>query len=259
MAPDPRPGCSLSNPINVDDLDDVDAVDHGAAGREASPEMTAFPLMPEEPPHGLPLDVFPDDDQDTVATEVATSPPTLTDVVAEGNFHGQPPDIEGGQEQETTDSSIHPDSINAAIIHGDCRSRGSSVGIPQGNDPVHPVHSFPPNEVQESAGIPRPATSNYSGCNASGSAAVESSDALSIFHTFASRFCPTWKIIEGYPDRSGYLDVRLRIPYAGPRKRSAAEPEPAADGGTGENSGPGEGSGPQLRRSKRTKMPKHQS
>jgi hypothetical protein len=46
---------------------------------------------------------------------------------------------------------------------------------------------------------------------------------------------------------NGFLEVQLRIPDTGARKRPAPEPEPAAD------DGPGEESGSRIRRSKRVR------
>ncbi|GFF38110.1 hypothetical protein IFM51744_03683 [Aspergillus udagawae] len=47
------------------------------------------------------------------------------------------PNIERGQEQETTDSGIPPESINAATIDGEHMSRQSSTSVSHGTDPAH--------------------------------------------------------------------------------------------------------------------------
>ncbi|KAF7118838.1 hypothetical protein CNMCM5793_008467 [Aspergillus hiratsukae] len=225
------PAGSKHNPIHIDDEDQGTA-----AARATSPEMTAFPMfiegMSEEPTHGLSLGVSQDDDQVTVSTERATPPPSLTEDMAEGTLHRQSPGIGQDQEQKITDSRVPSEYINATT-EGDHRSRESAIGVFQGTDPAHRLHSVQPNEVQESASTPGPATSNYSGCNTLDSAAVESSDALNIFHKSIALFCPTWKIIESYPDASGYLEVRLRILDPGAQKRPAPKPEPTAYGGPG--------------------------
>jgi hypothetical protein len=105
MAPDPRPG-TRGNPIPLDDED------HETADGQTSSDMTVFPMIAEgtvgNPPHGLPLNVSLDDDQRTVSTEVATPPPALTEDMAEGNLHAQPPSIGRVQEQDNTDLGIPP-------------------------------------------------------------------------------------------------------------------------------------------------------
>ncbi|GFF57090.1 hypothetical protein IFM51744_09088 [Aspergillus udagawae] len=222
MASAPCPG-TVDNPIRIDDE------------YHETPEMTAIPTITEDTAensqHGLPFNVFfLDDDQRTVSTEVATPPPALTEDMAEGNLHVPPHDIERAQEQEGTDSGIPPGSINAATIDGEHTSHRSSIGISQGTGPVHPVHPIPPNGIQESARTPRPANRIYFGCNAPDSAAEESSVAYTTLRDFLFSFLPNWEIIRMYPD-NGFLEVQLRIPATGARKRPAPEPEPAADDG----------------------------
>jgi hypothetical protein len=101
MAPDPPPG-TRNNPIHIDDEC------HESAGRETYPGMTALPTMPEGPTHGLPLDLSRDDDQEIVATEVAASPPSLTEDMAEANPDVQLPDIGQAQDEENTAPGIPP-------------------------------------------------------------------------------------------------------------------------------------------------------
>ncbi|KAH3182677.1 hypothetical protein KXV92_007210 [Aspergillus fumigatus] len=201
--------------------------------------MRAIPMNSEStvgnPPHGIPLGVSLDDDQGTESTEVATPPPTLAEDMADGDHHAQHPDIERAQEQENTNSGIPPESINSATIDGEHISRRSSVGNIQGTDPIHPVQLVPPDQVRESAGTPKPANST-SGCNASGLAAEECSVASNIVLDFFSSFLPSWKIIGVHKD-NGFLDVHLRIPNTGPRKRSAPESEPPSNDRPGEDSG----------------------
>ncbi|KAH1432852.1 hypothetical protein KXX57_001737 [Aspergillus fumigatus] len=242
MAPNRR-GDTIENPIPID-------YEHpGTVGRETSSEKTGFPIMAEGregPSHGLPLNDFVEDDQVTVDTEVATPPPTLTEDMVGGALHHQPPDIERDQEPEATDLGFPPEST-IATTDGEHMYRQSAIDVSQDTDPVHPVGPIPPNKVPESASTPRrPVTSNYSGCNASDSSAVGSSAAHSILLRFLSAFLPSWEIIGVYPD-NGFLEVQLRIPDTGARKRSAPEPEPPV------NDGPGKDSGPQPRNSKRVR------
>ncbi|KAF7136916.1 hypothetical protein CNMCM5793_006578 [Aspergillus hiratsukae] len=142
---DDLPGDSKQNPIHIDDADQ-----ETVAAREASPELTAFPMFTEgmsrEPTHGLPLDVS----QETVATEVATPSPSLTEDMTEGTLHHQPPDTERDQVQETTDSGTPPEPINATT-DDEHMSRQSAIGVSQGTDPVHPVHPDQPNAPNSAA------------------------------------------------------------------------------------------------------------
>ncbi|KAF4233512.1 hypothetical protein CNMCM8980_010239 [Aspergillus fumigatiaffinis] len=184
----------------------------------------------EGPPHGLPSNDFLDDDQLTVSTEVATPPPALTEDMVEGALRHQPPDIERDQEPETTDLRIPPEST-IVTTDGEHMSRQFAIGVSHDNDHLHPADPIVPNKVPESASTHRrPATSNYSGCNASDSPAVGSSAGHSILVEFLSAFLPSWKIVGVYPD-NGFLEVRLQIPDTGARKRSAPEPEPAVNDG----------------------------
>jgi hypothetical protein len=113
MASDPRLG-SRGNPIPIGDED------HECADTQTSPDMTVFPMVAEgtvgNRPHGLPSNFSVDDDQRTVSTEVATPPPALTEDMAEGNLHAQPPGIGRAEEQEDTDSGIPPGTFVSSSI-----------------------------------------------------------------------------------------------------------------------------------------------
>ncbi|GFG17524.1 hypothetical protein IFM61392_10081 [Aspergillus lentulus] len=163
----------MENPIPIDDEDP------GTAGRDTSSEMIASLMMAEGregSPHGLPSNDFLDDDQLTVSTEVATPPTALTEDMVEGALRHQPPDIERDREPETTDLRI-PGESTIVTTDGEHMSRQFDIGVSHDTAPVHPADHILPNKVPDSASTStprRPVTSNYSGCNPSGSSAVGS-------------------------------------------------------------------------------------